>query len=168
MKKLKVLLAAVLAGALLFALTACGGATGALSSFVRAIKKGDFEKASEYVVGQPNLDNPQSESGEMYQYIFEKAAGSFSYKVEEKTEDSEGKTTTVKISYSGYSGSALTLSYAAAVLGGSEATKSTVNDLMKDMEKKEGTMTVILVQNDEGDWLVEAVSAVALSAAIFG
>ena len=168
MKKVKIIFAALVASVLLFSLAACGGARGSLSAFVSAVKRADFEKAAEYVVGQPDLDNPESETGEMYQYIFEKAAGSFRYSVEEETMNSDETACTIEISYSGYSGTELAVKYAAAILTGSEATRSTVNDLLDDMEKEEATTTVVLVQNDDGDWLLEAATATALIAAIYG
>lgn len=167
MKRLKIVAATLLVGVLLFALASCGGASGTLSSFVGAVKKADFTKAATYVVGNPSLSNPTT-SNEMGTYIFEKAANSFSYKVTEENSSSDENSCTVKLSYSGYSGTQIALKYAARILSGSEATKGTVDNIVKEMTKKEGTTTVVLVKNDSGDWKVEAASATALVAIIYG
>lgn len=171
MKKLKLAFVAVVTGVLLFAMTACGGASGTVSSFVSAVKKGDFDKASNYVVGTPDLSSyEKSASDSLYTYIYEKAAKSFSYSVEStsETEDDDGNavSATVKISYSVYSGSAISITYAAKVLTGSEASKSTINDLFDDADKTTGTASVVVINDDDG-WVMEAASATALIALIW-
>lgn len=167
MKKLKNVLLAVVACLLLVAMTACGGASGTLSSYVSAVKKGNFDKAAEYVYGTPDLSSYESSSSDdMITYIYEKAASSFSYSVESttETEDSDGNvvSATVKISYSVYSGTAIYVKYAAQVLTGSEATKSTVNSIFKDTDKTESTATVVVINDEDDGWVMEAASAVTL------
>lgn len=173
MKKLKLAFVAVVTGVLLFAMTACGGASGTVSSFVSAVKKGDFDKASNYVVGTLDLSSyyEKSNSDSLYTYIYEKAAKSFSYSVEStsETEDDDGNavSATVKISYSVYSGSAISITYAAKVKTGSEASKSTINDLFDDADKTTGTASVVVINDDDDGWVMEAPSATALIALIW-
>ncbi|MBQ9081701.1 MAG: hypothetical protein IJY26_03605, partial [Clostridia bacterium] len=104
------------------------------SSFVKAVKKADLEKAATYVVGNPQLTNPSSDS-EIADYIFEKTAGSFSYKVEDSDTNEEGTVCTIEIEYSGYSGTELTLKMLLK-----EKTKGMVDETLKTMERKKATL----------------------------
>lgn len=172
MKKLRVALTSVLLGVLVFVLASCGGAGGVVSSYASAVKKGDYEKAATYVVGKPSLSNSQEKTGEVYDYIYSESAKSFKLKVEETTEnkDSEENVTsyTVKISYTkDFSATAVALEYAGKALTGSEATKATAKEIMKDAKEVSGDMTVVVVVKD-GEKLMEAASATALLAVIRG
>lgn len=172
MKKLKLAFVAVVTGVLLFAMTACGGASGTVSSFVSAVKKGDWEKAGEYVVGTLDLSSYENESSdEIVSYIYQKAAKSFSYSVEStsETEDDDGNVTaaTIKISYEGYSGLEVLANYKIKCLAGSDSTKSTANDAFDDVGESTGSLTVAVIYNEDDGWLMEAASAIALVAVIW-
>lgn len=174
MKKLKLVVTTLLMGVLLFALASCGGATGTLSSFVSAVKKGDFTKASTYVVGG-NVEDEYDETDEVAAYIYQKTAGSFSYKVEETTEktNDEGEVTSVevKISYTKYSQLKLIAEMAkntsfGDLLGGKEYTKEDVDAALKKIEKAEDTATIVIEKTEDGEWKISALSATALVAVI--
>lgn len=173
MKKLKVILSALVMGILMFVLASCGGAGGVVSSYASAVKKGDYEKAATYVVGKPSLSNPQKDNDKdnIYSYIYSESAKSFKLKVEESTENknSEEKVVsyTIKISYTKkFSGSAVALKYGAGILTGSEATKDTAKKIIKDADEVSGNLTlVVVIDNDEN--LLEAASATALLTAIW-
>lgn len=170
MKKFRIAIVSVLLGILALALTACGGASGVVSSYVSAVKKGDFEKAATYVVGNPDLEKAQKEKGDVYDYIYFESAKSFKMKVEETTEnkDSDGNVTsyTVKISYTkAYTATAVAAEYALKTIG-KEDSKDTAKEIIKGAKEASGDMTVVVVVS-EGEKLLEAASATALCAAIW-
>lgn len=166
MKKLKFLATTLLIGVLLFALTACGGAEGALSGFVAACKKGEFEKAATYVEGDFDWeDTRENNDDSIYKYIIEKTIGSFEYKVKESSMNSDETACTIEISCSFHS-AAIVWSVAQAGSRGNP-TRSTVDTLLKEMDKTERDMTVVLEKNEEGKWLLNAVSALELIGAIY-
>ena len=178
MKRLKVIASSLLLGVLLFVLAACSGASGAVSGFVNAEKKGDSNQAMVYVVGGKYDEASEAESSDnVYVYIYEKVAKSFSYKVEESTENEvkEGKnpTTTVKISYTGYSGTKVVAEYVkrstAAVFGADgKSGKALVDEILKEMKKDDKKSTIsVTVEKTEDGWKLQAVSAAALSVAIY-
>ena len=165
MKKLKFLATTLLIGVLLFALTACGGVEGTLSDFVNAAKKGDFEKAATYVVGDFDWDDMVVNNDDsVYKYILSKTVGDFEYKVEESNMNSEETTCTVKISYSFHSSGTVWSIYTGI---NAERSKKTVDLLLKDLDKAEGETTVVLEKNEEGKWLVNLESAASLIALIY-
>ena len=167
MKKLKFLLTTLLIGVLLFALTACGGAEGALSGFVAACKKGEFEKAATYVVGDFDWEDAREDNDDsIYKYIIEKTIGSFEYKVKESSMNSDETACTMEISYSCHSSVTVWTTYGVQVALGAEQSKATVDEILK-MDKTERDMTVNLKKNDEGKWLLSLDSAAALIASIY-
>ena len=166
MKKLKFLLTTLLIGVLLFALTACGGAEGALSGFVAACKKGEFEKAATYVVGDFDWEDTREDTDDsIYKYILQKTVGSFEYKVKESSMNSDETACTMEISYSCHS--SVTVWTTVQLASGGNPTRSTVDTLLKEMDKIERDMTVVLEKNEEGKWLLNAVSALELIRAIY-
>ncbi|MCD7728837.1 MAG: hypothetical protein LUI60_02855 [Clostridia bacterium] len=169
MKKFLTMAAVTLLAVAMMAIAACGGAKGTLSSYVSAVKDGDFTEAAEYVVGGSiassyipswNLDD------EVVEYMYSQTAGSFKYSVEETSTNEEETATTVTISYSFYSLVSVGAKYTASKLLGNDVTKSDIKDWIKGMDKVEGTTTVALVTNDDGDWLLTAASAGALNTLI--
>ena len=167
MKKLKFLLTTLLIGVLLFALTACGGAEGALSGFVAACKKGEFEKAATYVVGDFDWEDTREDTDDsIYKYILQKTVGSFEYKVKESSMNSDETACTIEISYSCHSSVTVWTTYGLQVALGAEQSKATVDEILK-MDKTERDMTVNLKKNDEGKWLLSLESAAALIGAIY-
>ncbi len=173
MKKIRLLSISLLLGVLLFALTACGGAGGAVSGFVNAVKKGDEEKAKTFTTAPVDLSYDKED--EVAAYMWKKTVGSFSYKVEEETEkkNDEGEVTSVeiKISYEKYSQIELAAKMAGNTsigdigglfTGDKKYTKKDVDEAMKELEKKSDTITVTVAVDEEGEWKLDTVSGAAL------
>ncbi|MBQ9081671.1 MAG: hypothetical protein IJY26_03440 [Clostridia bacterium] len=174
MKKLKLIVTSLLMGILLFALASCGGASGVVGSFIGAVKSGDYEKAATYVVGG-DVDGKYDEDNEVEAYIYKKTVGSFSYKVEGTTENTndEGEVTSVevRISYTKYSQVALRAELLkntslGDILGGANYTKEDVDTALKALEKASNTATVIVQKTEEVDWKISTLSAAALVVAM--
>ena len=167
MKKIRLLSISLLLGVLLFALTACGGASGAVSGFVNAVKKGDEEKAKTFTTAPVELSYDKED--EVAAYMWKKTVGSFSYKVEEETEkkNDEGEVTSVeiKISYEKYSQTDLRLKMLGnTAIGdiGKDKTKQDVDAALKEMEKVKDSITVTVAVDEEGEWKLDTVSGAAL------
>ena len=188
MKKVRILLSAIVIGALLFALTACGGAKGALSSFVSAAKRLDFDKASEYCMDGSLL----KESGDMteaaaslsvyidattedltdfYEDMMKDCLREFKYSVDSSTESEDGKEITLEITYSNINVMELMTKYGVSlgmeIISGGKVSLETAKTKFdaelktaKSAEKKENTATIKVVQDEEENWKLESGVAV--------
>lgn len=164
MKKFRKIVTATLLTAvmvvMLIAMASCG-AKSALGSFVSAVKKGNLEKAKDYVSGSVSFTYEYDKDNEIAAYIYKKTIGSFSYKVtdsEEKTDDAgEVEATILTVSYSAYSYTEL-LGIIGVTSAFTDVTKTEVNAALENMQKKEGKISVTCVK-DDGDWKLNTVTA---------
>jgi hypothetical protein len=169
-KTISAIFLAALMAILLVAMTACG-ASGTLSGFVSAVKNMDTEKAATYVDG--TWSTSSSDADEVTKYAYKKTVGSFTYKVvsTEETKDDNGEVTatTIKISYSAYSYSALMIKMGlntslGDLFSGTQKTKDDVDTAIKSMEKVNGSTTVKITKNSDGAWKLSSAQATALVA----
>lgn len=184
MKKVRILLSAIVIGALLFALTACGGAKGALSSFVNAAKRLDFEKASEYCMDgelvkegsdfssaaaqlSPYIDATTDDLTDFYEDMIKDCFREFKYSVDSSAENEDGTEITLEITYSninvmelmGKYGFSLGLEFATNGKVSLDVAKTKFDAELKtakSAERTENTASIKVVQDEEENWKLQS------------
>lgn len=162
MKKIRAILSGVLLTILMLVMASCNifGASGVVGSYVGAIKKGDFEKATTYTADY-EVKGEYPKDDEVAKYMYDKTVGAFKYDVKEESEDKDAGTAKIVISYEKYSYSELS---AKMILNKvlNKYLKEQVDVELKTMEKKYDTMTITLTKNGDGNYKIDKASAMAL------
>lgn len=167
MKKVRAIISGVLLTILMLVVMAsCNlfGAEGVVGSFVGAVKSGDAEKATTYIVDY-KIESLYDKEDEVDKYMWQKTVGTFSYEVKDKTEDEDAGTAKITIYYEKLSYTELALKMVPNKLL-NKYIKEQVDVELTTMEKKCDTMTLNLKKNSDGNWKLENASAIALLSAM--